>query len=150
MKQIIIHNLTKILVTIVALVLASASVFSMATMNHGPDNAGTCMIGMTEHAGCTSPMQTGACIEFHFSLLEKFSHGVASNVGFKFFSTLTAVGFLLFASNSLLKLFQYKANLLKVRLRHLQDDTISVFRDNFGYWLTIFEKRDPSFAFAMA
>lgn len=150
MKNFATSNFTKIIIAMVALVMIGASVFSMAAMNHGPNNASACIIKTTEHAGCANPIQAEACIDFHFSMLEKFSHGFANNVGLKFFFALTVIGFLLFAVHSLLKLLRYKSDILKVRLRYLYNDTISVFWDNLGYWLTIFEKRDPSYAFTIA
>jgi hypothetical protein len=150
MKQLSTYNFTKILVAIVALVMIGASVFSMAAMNHGVDNAGTCMTGMAEHTGCTNPVQAEACIDFHFSLLEKFSHGFADNVGFKFLSVLVVMGSLLFAAYSLLNILRYKSDILKVRLRYLRNDTIAVFQESLGFWLTILEKRDPAYAFVIA
>jgi hypothetical protein len=150
MKQFDNYNFTRPMVVIIALVMISAGVFSMAAMNHGPNNAGTCMIGMAEHTGCNNSVQAQTCIEFHFGLLEKFSHGFADRVGLKLLSALLILGFVYFAVGSLLSLLCNRATILKVRLRQLKDDTVTVFRDNLGFWLSFLEKRDPSYAFIIA
>jgi hypothetical protein len=150
MRKLINSNITKVFVVVVALIIMSASFCSMSTMKHEMDNSSNCMTDMTSSQGCASIQQTESCVNFHFGLLEKFSHSFADNLGFKFLFSIVTLGVLLYSAKSLLETLRRHADIPRVRLRQLSEDIITVFQDSLGYWLSIFEKRDPSYSFALA
>lgn len=149
MEKLINNNITKAFVVVVALVIMSAGFCSMSAMKHEMDN-GNCMTAMTNDQGCSTTQQTEACVNFHFGLLEKFSHSFADNLGFKFLFSILTLGVLFYVAKGLLATLQRHADIPRVRLRQLFEDTVTVFQDSLGYWLSIFEKRDPSYAVALA
>ncbi|MBL8030261.1 MAG: hypothetical protein JNN11_03365 [Candidatus Doudnabacteria bacterium] len=148
MQQLINSTFSKALFSIIALIIMSASFCSMAAMKH-EDNT-NCMVEMTHDSNCNTSSQSSACLNFHLGLMEKFSHGFADNLGFKFLVSILTLAALLYAAKSLFTLLREQSRILKVRLRQLSENVAGIFQDVFGNWLSLFEKRDPSYAFATA
>lgn len=152
MKKFIHNNFIKVFAVIIALTLTSFGIFSMNAMQH--TNAGiNCAEASAHHshAGCATPQQTENCVDFHFGLLQKFSHGITENLGFKFILSLLALGILFFVSTgSLLSAIRRYAHKLKIRWRQLRNETISIFQDTLGFWLSIIERKEPAYALSAA
>jgi hypothetical protein len=147
MQQLVNSAFTKIMVSVIALIIMSAGFCSMAAMDHTAKSI-SCMTTMNHGSGCDTAPQTPSCLDFHFGLMEKISHGFTSNIEFNLFISLLAFALLLFVVSSLFNTLKQRAQILKVRLRQLSENVAGIFQDIFGNWLSLFEKRDPSYAFA--
>jgi hypothetical protein len=89
MQQIVNSTFSKILVSVIALIIMSAGFCSMAAMDHTAKSI-SCMATMNHGSSCETTPQTPSCLDFHFGLMEKISHGFTANIEFNFFVSLLA------------------------------------------------------------
>lgn len=141
-------NFAKILVAVTIFITLGIGVFSMAAMQHRGDGSG-CMTALNHDTGCTAPVESQSCLNFHLNLLQTFSQNhFLGNIGFGIMLFVFSLGLLLLAISNLFADVIKVAGISKVRFRQLLEDTATVFYDNLGYWLLNFAKRDPVHTFA--
>ena len=99
--------------------------------------------------GCTMPVNDLSCLDHCISAAQNFIQTCLVNPGIRLALLLTVALFLgLF--------FSLASNLLntqrfsKSRLRQLYDESVIAFFHQIGFWLTLFQKRDPSYSFTLA
>ena len=143
-----IHSIfSKILVSLVALIIASASFFSMAAMDHGVTGMPS-IAAMTHNSGGNNLPQPTSCLNFYLNLMEKFSHGFTGSFASFFLVSILAFTLVLFITKNLFGILRRHARMLKVRLRQCTENVAGIFKEILGNWLSLFEKRDPSYVFA--
>ncbi|MEK7161958.1 MAG: hypothetical protein AAB729_04705 [Patescibacteria group bacterium] len=97
---------------------------------------------------CSMPVNDLSCLDHCISAAQNSIQTSIVNPGIM--SLLFTVGLFLGLFFSLvLKLPNYQ-RFSKSRLRQLYDESIIAFFHQLGFWLTLFEKRDPSYSFAFA
>lgn len=148
MKHLNNNNLKRILLPLLATGLIFFGVLSIVSMKHEMTMP-TMGVVLSQNSDCSNSASTQACINYHFGVLKNLSTATHSSMGLKFISLLALVlsGLLIFA---LFKVLDYFYTSHRIRLRQLYEKTITAFAQQLGNWLTLLEKRDPSYAFSLA
>ena len=119
---------------------------SILSMHHEDGMMVNCPIGMTQG---TAEQDSTACLSYHLGLMHNLSETSSQNLSTQFLALflVVLVGFSVLSLKSFIESFYSR---LRVRYRRLFEKSSQVFFVQLGFWLTLFEKRDPSFAFAQA
>ena len=144
------NKLMRIMLSFLAIGIISFGVISIVVMNHEMDMA-VSGLAISPNDSCTDSHDAQPCVSYHLGIMHNLSEAVYGNgslgLGLVFLTLFTFVGFL---ALTLFKISGYWFVRHRFRLRYLYEKTITAFARQLGYWLTLFEKRDPSFAFSMA
>ena len=143
MPDLILNHLKK---SAVIFLIAGAFGFytaSILTMHHEDGMMVNCPIGMTQGTGTQNP---DACLSYHLGLMHNLSEISPQNLSIRFIALLLVVliGFSILAFVDSIESFYSR---LRVRFRRLFEKSLEVFFVQLGFWLVLFEKRDPEFAF---
>ncbi len=147
MRSISKNIFTKLVVVLVMLIMIGASFFSMSFMPHRLGHIEGSMYMHQEKNNSTD--QSNSCIHFHFTFLEQFSHGFTYSEYFIFLIQLLSLIILSFLPNLFFAANRNYYTRLKVRLRQLKEEVPNIFLFPLHTWLCLFEKRDPSYVFAL-
>jgi hypothetical protein len=144
------NNLARTILSLLAVGIMSFGVLSIVTMNHEMGMTGASPL-ISQSNNCSDSHEAESCISFHLGIMQNLSSATGSNLSPQLMSLLfllvSFIGFLVFA---LFKILGYYYIRHRIRLRQLYEKTITAFARQLGYWLTLFEKRDPSYVFVMA
>lgn len=117
---------------------------SILTMRHEDGNMVNCS---SETAQATQTQDPASCLSYHLGLIHNLSEIPSLRLDFQIL-VLSLAAVVLFAIFSLVSLIENFYSRLKLRCRWLFQKALQIFFVQLGFWLTLFEKRDPSFAFA--
>jgi len=142
------NNLARTALSLLAVGIMSFGVLSIITMNHEMAETGSCQ-AISQNCNCATPQDSGTCLSYHLGIMHNLSAATHGSLGLKLVSLLlfSFIGLLALA---LFKFLEYSYIRHRIRLKSLYEKTIMAFALQLGNWLTLFEKRDPSYAFVLA
>jgi len=142
------NNFARFVLSLLAVGIMSFGVLSIVTMNHQMAEMGSCQ-AISQNCNCATPQDSGTCVSYHLGIMHNLSAATHGSLGLQLISLLlfSFVGLLVL---SLFKSLEYFYIRHRIRLRYLYEETVTVFARELGYWLTLLEKRDPSYAFVLA
>lgn len=121
----------------------TASIISMPRMNMAMDS---CVVMFSSN---TQSSNSSTCLSYHLNIFHSTTE--VSVQSFSSLALLLAVSFLAsFGLLALTELLEGYYSRMRIRYKHLYQKTILVFFEQLGFWLSLFEKRDPSQAFVTA
>lgn len=135
----------------IMLIFFAAGVFgfytaSILTMQHEENNMVNCPVGVSHGMETQNP---DFCVTYHLGLMHNLSESSPLRINFQILALLLA-SLILFVAISLVSLLENFYSRLKVRCRWLFEKTLEIFFAQLGFWLILFEKRDPSYASVLA
>jgi hypothetical protein len=142
------HNLTKTILSFLAIGVMSFGVLSIITMNHEMVMVSTSP-SVSQNSNCSDSHDAQSCLDYHLGIMHNLSTATHGSLGLQLIPLLlfSFIGLLALA---LFKLLEYGYVCQRIRFRQLYEKTITAFARQLGYWLTLFEKRDPPYAFVLA
>lgn len=128
---------------ILVLAVLSPGILNFFAMDHSTRGGEICAVSVVEGVDCSVPAGKDMCIEYHLGLFTKLSQATP----FEFKLALFSLFFLPLLIWLIIKpsLFGHFLN-IRIRLKWLWEDLIYSFSKQY-WFLTMQEKRDPSFAF---
>jgi hypothetical protein len=130
---------------IIFLMLAAFGFYttSILTMQSGDKMVDTCAVVSTQGSQSQSP---DACVSYHLGLLHNLSEAPFSGLIAQLLvlSLFVLTFFTLFSLFIHLKLYFSR---LQNRYKELTEKTLAVFYTQLGFWLVLFQKRDPAYAY---
>lgn len=144
-------NIAKIAaVPYLAAAVLSVGIFTAGLM-HNEDSMGQefNIMASCDSAACGMPADDFSCLDHCISAMQNFTQAIPANSALR---PLLLLGFGLLAGF----LFPFSRRLLidrklsKSRLRQLYEKAVLAFARQLGFWLVVFEKRDPSRVFVSA
>lgn len=138
-------NIAKIAaVPYLAAAFLAVGIFSIGLMHHeGPMDETFNIMASCDSAVCGMPYDDFSCLDHCLSAVQNFTRAIAVSSALRPLLLLDlglVAGFLFPFIRKLL----IDRKLSKSRLRQLYEKAVSAFAGQLGFWLTIFEKRDPS------
>jgi Tfp pilus assembly protein PilV len=142
------NTLARTALSLLAVGIMSFGVLSIITMNHEMNMTSTGSM-VSQSSNCSDSHDAQSCLDYHLGIMHNLSTATHGNLDLQLISLLlfSFVGLLALA---LFKLLEYGYTRQRIRLRQLYEKTITAFALQLGNWLTLFEKRDPSYAFVLA
>lgn len=135
------NNLKRIALSLLAVGIMSFGVLGIITMNHEMD-------GMGMAGNCSDFYDATACINYHLDIMQTLSAASQSSLGLRSIS-LFLFFFIALWAVALFKILEYCHTRHRILLRQLYEKIVTIFALQLGHWLTLFEKRDLSCAFAI-
>lgn len=137
----------KVIVIFVALGLFGFYTASILSMDHNTQSAmDSCTMLMS---GGMNRQNADACVSYHIGLFHNLSEITSRTPGMSLLVLLLAV-LKVALCGTLWQLLAVFANRLWTRYRLFLPHLKEIFFIQLGFWLTLFEKRDPARASAMA
>ncbi len=140
-------NLARTAISLFAIGVMLFGVLSIAVMEHRMGMVENCPV-ISQVNGCSGSHQGETCVSYHLGIMQSLSSASCSSLDIRMLSLLFTyfIGLVIF---SLFKIFEYSYLRHRIRLKQLYEKTIFAFTLQLGYWLTLLEKRDPAYAFAL-
>lgn len=134
-----------------ALIFFMVGTLCMSTIAYEGTALGSCPVPMAgmDAKNCTNSQDAGICFDYHLGIIKNFSNVVPRNVETGLLGLILPVMFAFAAFNIVNKGYSYYHR-FRSRVRRLLEETMGVFQAQLGFWLTIVQKKDPSYAFALA
>ncbi len=144
------NNIKVAIVAALSFAFLSVGIFSMGLMRHEDSMmSGFSSVLSCNSTDCGMPVNDFSCLDHCISAVQNFTQIIPTNFGVKQ-SSFLVLALLLCLLSPLLNKLLVDHKLSKSRLRQLYEKSIIAFSKQLGFWLTLFEKRDPASAFAMA
>lgn len=142
------NSLARVVLCLLAVGIMSFGVLSIFTMDHEMAVAGMGPI-IAQNNTCPNPYGSQGCVSYHLGIMQNLSAATHGSLGLKL-AQLIMGSFTGLLALALVKILAYSYTRQRIRLRQLYEKTVLAFALQLGNWLTIFEKRDTSCAFALA
>lgn len=147
MKNLANNYLSKKLIAFLTIGIIFFGVLSITTMQHETGmTMDSSSPAISQTSDCSDSHTAQTCVDFHLGIMQNLSSASFGSLGLKLILTLiiSFVGLFLL---SLFKTSTYSYHLSRIRLRQLYEKTVFAFTRQLGHWLSLFEKRDPAYAF---
>jgi len=142
------NNLARTALSLLAVGIMSFGVLSIVTMSHEMAMVST-GTSVSQSNNCSDSHGAQSCFDYHLGIMHNLSTATYGSLDVRLISLLlfSFIGLLALA---LFKLLEYGYTLKRIRFRQLYEKTVMAFTLQLGYWLTLFEKRDPSYVYVLA
>ncbi len=142
------NPITRTVLAALTLGVLSVGIISLATMNHDTMmTSQNCPISVNG-GDCSQPKESNVCIDYHLGIIQNLSNIIPQSFGVQLLGLMLVALLTLAVFGSLDSVYRFYCR-LKIRFKQLLEETLEVFQNQLGFWLTIVQKRDPSYAFAL-
>ncbi len=149
MKYSIKNNWAQAIFIFFVIGVLSFGILGILSMNHDLSTAGISPVINAQDSGCGDSHPANLCIEYHLGIMRNFSQITKEGLSIQFlvsFLGLLAV----FAAFGLIQNSEKIYSRLRLYFKLSPERSIQAFFIQLGYWLVLFEKRDPFYAFVSA
>jgi hypothetical protein len=144
------RNVQSAVIVFLAIALLSVGLFSIGMMHHDGSMMEEFHASIScKSTDCGAPTDGVSCLDHCINAAQNLTQTIPVNLGIKL-SLLLALGLFLGFLFSLILDLSNDHRFSKSRLQQLYDESKAAFFHQIGFWLTLFEKRDPSYSFALA
>lgn len=143
------RNIKSTVVVYLAVAVLGISVFGLGLVHHESFMEESHTLLTCKSIDCGVPVNDISCLDHCISAVQNFIQTAPIVPGVKL-SVLLALALFLGLFFALAPNLLNAQKFSKIRLRQLYEESVTAFFDQLGFWLTLFEKRDPSYAFVPA